>query len=98
VFKLLLLLLFIVLLAVAAFCIYMALRAVRQARMKWTVRLRDSEQHPITTIYLVRGERQEYFCSVSQLDPDYEQKVFNASAAAGDEIVQRNIINKGLAR
>ena len=62
----------------------------------WEVIERESESHPITSVYLTRGNRQEYFGSVDRMDDDYDDKLYAMTAAARDEAVDRNTIRKTL--
>lgn len=56
----------------------------------------ESNTHPITTIFLVRGTERERWQSVNRLDDDYEQQLYNACSSAQDEIDDRNMFRKAL--
>lgn len=62
----------------------------------WTVELKDSESHPITSVYLIRGNKREFFTSVNTRDIDYDDLIFRAQAAAEDEASDRNSTLKAL--
>lgn len=68
------------------------------ARTEWKVEPKESESHPITSIYLDRGDRREYFGSVNRLDDDYEDKLYQMQAAAEDEAADRNAVDHTLRR
>lgn len=61
-------------------------------RQDWTVDLTESESHPITSVYLNRGDRREYFGSVNRMDDDYEDKLYQMQSAAEDEAADRNSV------
>ncbi len=63
---------------------------------RWEVEELDAEAHPVTSIFLVRGDRKEYWGSVNRMDDDYEDELYRVKAAAEDEAVERNIIRRKL--
>lgn len=73
-----------------------AAKAAPAGRDDWHVEFKESESHPITSFYLVRGLTSEYFASVSRMSDDYDDKLFNTRAAADDECSDRNATLKAL--
>lgn len=101
-FKLILILVVVAIFILLMWVLYTAVikttahQASRAQKRGWRVESLESEAHPITTFFLARGDRREYFGSVDRLDEDYDDKLYHMRAAAEDEATDRNLVNRTL--
>lgn len=101
-FKLIILMGALIFFALCAFMVYRALKlglAYSKAKVMkegWKVQVKESESHPITSFYLVCGDKREFWTSVNRLDEDYDDKEWRALSAAKDECDDRNSVERAL--